>query len=142
MGRQAVLRLLDANTNRALEGLRVCEEIIRFHVGSPQAFRRVRALRHAVARAVRQLPVSPRERLRARDSIRDPGRRARSSRVGSLEQLLAINLQRAKEALRTLEECSRIIGPPRQSAAFQRLRFRIYDLERTFLLRLAALRHR
>lgn len=142
MGRRAVLRLLDANANRALEGLRVCEEIIRFHLGSAQAFRRARALRHAVARAVRLLPVSPRERARARDSSRDPGRRSPSSRVRSLEQLLVINLQRTKEALRTLEECSRLIGPTPRAAAFQRLRFRTYDLERTLLLRLAALRHR
>jgi len=136
-----VLRLIDANANRALEGLRVCEDIIRFHLESPRAFRRTRALRHAVARAVNGLPVNPRDLVRARESTRDPGRRARAARVDSLERLLVLNFQRVKEALRALEECTRLIAP-HQTAAFQRLRFRTYEVERALLLRVEALRHR
>lgn len=139
--RQAVLRLLDANANRALEGARVCEEVVRFHVESAHAFHRLRSLRHAIAEAIRSLPVSPVERARARASDRDVGRRARASRVGSLEQLVVINLQRVKESLRTLEEVSRLIAP-RAVAQFQRLRFRTYEVERELLLQLASLRHR
>lgn len=141
MAQQAVARVLDANANRALEGLRVCEDILRFHLGSARGFRSVRALRHGVALAVRRLPVSPAARLRARDARRDAGRQAHAGRVASLEQLLLINFQRAKEALRVLEECGRLIAP-RQAAAFQRLRFRTYEVEREALLRVAALRHR
>ena len=139
--RASVHRLVDANANRALEGLRVCEEIVRFHLESPRVFPRLRSLRHAVARAVRQLPLSATELVRARDSRRDLGKRAPASRIASLERLLLINFQRAKESLRTLEECSRLIGP-RHTAAFQRLRFRIYEVERETLLRVGALRHR
>ncbi|MBI4341789.1 MAG: hypothetical protein HY599_00305 [Candidatus Omnitrophica bacterium] len=139
--RRAALRLVDANANRALEGLRVCEEIVRFQHGLPRLFRRARSLRHDVARAVRQLPVSPRALVRARASGSDVGRRAPASRVESLERLLLINFQRAKESLRTLEECSRVIAP-RHTRGFQRLRFKTYDLERDLLLHLAALRHR
>ncbi len=137
----SVLRLLDANANRALEGLRVAEEIVRFHLELPRSFRQLRALRHAVAAALRRLPVAPPELARARASSRDIGRRAPSSRVESLERLLLINFQRAKESLRTLEECSRLLAPG-QAAVFQRLRFRLYDAERDLLIRLAALRHR
>ena len=137
----AVLRLVDANANRALEGLRVCEDVVRFSLGSADAFHRIRALRHALARAVRELPVSPQALVRSRQSRRDPGRRAPSGRVASLEQLLLINLQRVKEALRTLEECARLIAP-RQRASFQRLRFRTYEVERVLLLTLATVRHR
>ena len=140
MAPRAVLRLLDANANRALEGLRVCEDIIRFHLESARGFRRTRALRHGVARAVRQLPVPAAALIRARESRRDVGRRAGTSRVASLERLLLINFQRAKEALRALEESSRLIAP-RQTAAFQRLRFRAYEVERDTLLRVEALRH-
>jgi hypothetical protein len=61
--------------------------------------------------------------------------------VASLERVVCINLQRTKEALRTLEECSRVIAP-RETAAFQRLRFRAYEVERDLLLKVAALRHR
>jgi thiamine-phosphate pyrophosphorylase len=141
MSHASILRLLDANANRALEGLRVCEEIARFHDGSPRLFRRLRALRHAVARAVRALPVTSVDLARARESGGDVGRRALASRVDSLERLLVINFQRAKESLRTLEECSRLLAP-RLTPAFQRLRFSAYEAERDCLLRLAALRHR
>ena len=137
----SLLRLVDANANRALKGLRVCEDIARFHLNAPAAFRRLRALRHAVAAAVRTLPVRPEHLLRARASAQDIGRRAAASRVDSLERLLLINFQRAKESLRTLEECTRLLAP-RRTTAFQRLRFRTYEVERGLLLRLAAVRHR
>ena len=140
MTRRAAVRMLDANANRALEGLRVCEEIIRFGCEAPSAFHRLRALRHALARAMNGVPVSPRERVGARESRRDIGRRAAASRVASLERLLLINFQRAKEALRVLEECSRMVAP-RHTAGFQRLRFRTYEVEREILLGMAAVRH-
>lgn len=140
MVRRSILRLLDANANRALEGLRVCEEIARFHLEARTAFERLRALRHAIAQALRQLPATPVELARARASGRDIGRRAPASREPSLERLLLINFQRTKESLRVLEECARVLGP-RHHAAFQRLRFRTYDLERELLLSVGALRH-
>ena len=141
VARASVLRLIDANANRALEGVRVCEEIVRFHAQAPRPFRRLRALRHGIAAAVRQLPVRPVELVRARASGRDVGRRAPSEAVGSLERVLLMNLQRAKESLRVLEECARFIAP-RQTATFARLRFRTYEVERDLLVGLAALRHR
>jgi thiamine-phosphate pyrophosphorylase len=127
------LRLIDANANRALEGLRVCEEIARFHLESPAGFRRIRGLRHEVAQAISALPVDVAARLRARASRRDLGRRSPASQVESLERLLLINFQRAKEALRTLEECARFIAP-RHAGSFQRLRFHTYEVERALLL--------
>ena len=84
MARRVVLRLIDANANRALEGLRVCEDIIRFHFESPALFRRARALRHAVAQAVTRLPMSPQELVDARASRRDIGNHAPAARVASL----------------------------------------------------------
>ncbi len=141
MVRRTVLRLIDANGNRALEGVRVCEEIVRLSLNSGPIFRRLRALRHGIAIALRRLPVDRAELIRTRDTRRDVGRQAPGSRIASLEQLLIINLQRAKEALRTLEECARMLAP-RHSAQFQRLRFHTYEIERTIILRLAAVRHR
>ena len=133
-----MLRLLDANANRALEGLRVCEDIARLQLESPREFRRLRRLRHAVAEAVNALPVSLMELLEARDSSADVGRRAAGSSVDSVGRLLLINFQRTKEALRTLEECTRLLAPSR-TTMFQRLRFHTYGIERDLLL--ATLRH-
>ena len=139
-GPAGVLRVLDANINRAREGLRVCEDLVRFCLGFPSQFRQIRLLRRALDRALARLPLTPDELLRGRDSERDPGRRVSASSVRSVEQLLLINLQRTKEALRVLEESCRLIAP-RQGRAFQDLRFRTYDVERRLLIRLAALRH-
>ena len=138
--RRALLRLIDANANRALEGLRVCEDVLRFHLEHPALWRRLRAHRHATAAAVKALPLRPVDLLGARQSHRDLGRRARGTRIESLERLLLINLQRAKEALRVLEESARLVAP-RCTRRFQQLRFRLYDLERDILLRVARLRH-
>ena len=137
---RSLFRILDANANRALEGMRVCEDIVRFDLESPPAFRHLRALRHGVARAVSQLPVSRLELVKTRASAHDVGKRAPASRLLSIEHMLLINFQRAKEALRVLEECARLLIPD-VSATFQRLRFRTYEVERDTLL-LAALRHR
>ncbi|MBI4003874.1 MAG: hypothetical protein HY353_02530 [Candidatus Omnitrophica bacterium] len=138
--KRSVLRIVDANANRALEGLRVGEDIVRFHLEDARAFRRLRTLRHAVARTVTRLPVGTVELVRSRDSGRDPGRRAPASRIASLERLLLINLQRTKESLRALEECARLVAPS-QTPEFQRLRFRTYEVERDLLIKVSALRH-
>lgn len=138
---KALLRILDANANRVLEGLRVCEEVVRFYWVSPRLFRQVRDLRHAVRRAITQLPWTAADLAQERDSQQDVGRAIEASSVSSLERLLIINLQRSKEALRVLEECTRLVAP-RQSSGFGRLRFRTYEVERALLLRMAALRHR
>ena len=140
MTRRSILRLVDANANRALEGLRVCEEIVRFHLEEAALFRRLRALRHQVATALRRLPVTPLELVSARQSARDVGRQAAATPEDSLERLLLINFQRVKESLRVLEECSRVLSP-QHTPAFQRARFQAYETERAVLLRVAALRH-
>ena len=138
--KRSVLRIVDANANRALEGIRVCEDVVRFHLEAPRMFQRLRALRHGVARTVTQLPLGAFALVDSRNSGHDLGRRAPASRVMSLERMLLINLQRTKESLRTLEECSRLIAP-RHTPRFQQLRFRTYEVERDLVLSLAALRH-
>jgi hypothetical protein len=98
-------------------------------------------LRHGLDAQLRRAGVRAAQLVEARDSRKDPGRRARSPSVSSLEQLLLINLQRTKEALRAVEEASRIFAP-RATAGLQQLRFRTYDVERTLVLRVAAVRDR
>jgi len=138
--RRRLLRALDANINRSREGLRVTEDLVRFCLERPALFRRLRRVRHALDVEVRKLPATSFELARARDSAQDPGREARASSARSIEHLLLMNLQRTKEALRVVEEASRLLAPAR-AAAFQRLRFQTYDIERDLLLLLAALRH-
>lgn len=136
----AAARIIDANLNRAMEGLRVCEDLVRFAFGPSALFPALRRLRHALMRQARRLPTTPVELARVRRSRSDPGRRSSSASARSLEHVLLINLQRAKEALRVLEEMSRLVAPS-ATAGFQRIRFHTYEIERRLLLHVAALRH-
>lgn len=135
------LRILDVNFNRAQEGLRVCEDVVRFHIESIRSYRKLRAVRHKLASLRGAFSVTASELINTRRSHSDIGRKALSSPESSLERLLIINFQRVKESLRVLEEVSRIIAH-RRCAAFQELRFRTYDIEREILCQLATLLHR
>lgn len=125
-------RVLDANLNRAREGLRVCEEVARLIREEPALTRRCQRLRYAVDRVAACLPR--RRLLGARDPQGDVGRpsrrgRQRPHRAG--RDLVAANLRRVQEALRVLEEFSRLEFR-KASQGFGLLRFRAYSLERQF----------
>ena len=138
--RAALLRAFDANTNRAREGLRVCEDLVRFCLGSAAQFAQFRSLRRALDRQLARMPISAGELAKSRDSARDPGRRVYGGSVRSVEHLVVMNVQRAKEALRVLEETSRLLAP-KHVGGFQKLRYQAYDAERALLLKLETLRH-
>jgi thiamine-phosphate pyrophosphorylase len=126
-------RILDANLNRAREGLRVGEELARFvleHAGLQRDFK---ALRHALAAAGRA--AGGETWVRARKADRDPGADVRLSRPAPRRtpaDLARANLRRAEEALRVLEELSALHAPA-DGRRFQRLRFRAYVLEQRLL---------
>jgi len=131
-------RLVDANANRAREGLRVAEDAARFLLSSSSVTTALKELRHEVTAAVASLPLDSRELLAARDSaadvaspenrVTDPTPPARSD----LASFLSSNLHRAQESLRVLEETARLL----QSTAaqrFERARYTAYELEKELL---------
>ena len=139
-----LLRILDANLNRAREGLRVCEDVARLGYDDPALTERLKRARHGVTAAGRRLPVPWHLLLAARGSDRDvgcPTGQLGPHRRGTVRTLFIVNMQRAKEALRVLEEGCRLIAPS-VSRSFARLRFRLYAIEATFAQRRHALRHR
>lgn len=137
-----LLRVYDANLNRAREGLRVCEEVARMLMDDPALTRRCRRLRQEVHAAGALLGGS--RLVAGRDSRRDVGRPELRGPVKThrgVGDLLTANLRRVQEALRVLEE----FGRARSAAAsrvFGALRFRSYTLEKEFHSRLPALRDR
>ena len=140
--RRRLFRVLDANLNRAREGLRVCEEIARLILDDAALTRRVQRLRYAVDRAGRSLPRK--NLLKGRDSQRDVGRPEKRGLVSGhrdIRDLSAANLKRVQEALRVLEEFSRLVKP-QAGRTFGSLRFKVYSLEKIFDSRSASLRHR
>ena len=123
----SIWRLLDANANRAREGLRILEDTARFVLDKPKAAKAIRALRHGVDELVRN---HYKELLSARDVEHDSGRtNAAMPYKGGVGTLLAANFKRVEEALRVLEEYGRVLSPGATKKA-QALRFRVYQWEK------------
>ncbi|HXV28164.1 MAG TPA: thiamine-phosphate pyrophosphorylase [bacterium] len=133
-----VLRILDANYNRAKEAMRVAEDIIRFVARDSGLTAQWKRCRHDLTGIVQRLPLSYRQLIHARESSTDIGRRSfidDKRGKNRWHDLLIANAKRGQEALRVLEELAKIFDP-RQSSKFQRLRFRLYELEKKSLRKL------
>ena len=131
MTHQKVLRLIDANLNRAKEGLRVCEDILRFIYDDRKLTSAFKRLRHRCTQVILSFPISYRSLVLARDSDEDVGKRDVVFETKSIRwlDLLASNMKRTEESLRVLEESSKLLARA-QSKRFQSLRFQLYELER------------
>ena len=139
-----VFRLLDANLNRASEGLRVLEDISRFILDNETYSRGCKRARHELARLAMPHDAML---LAGRDSTRDVGREAPAASGGKPRDLLSVvraNAKRVEESLRVLEELSRgaeSIGI--NAIEIERIRYSVYELEKgiaTGLLRRDAAR--
>jgi len=122
-------RVIDANLNRAREGLRVIEDTSRFVLSRDDASENARNLRHRLDFITRKVY---RQLLTERDTASDPGRKNRETKHKNVSALLGANFRRVEEALRVLEEYGRIISPL-ASAAIKSIRFKIYKLEKELL---------
>jgi thiamine-phosphate pyrophosphorylase len=121
-----VWRLLDANANRAREGLRIVEDTARFVLDKPTEAKAIRGLRHGLDELVR---THYKQLLSARDVTHDSGRtNAAKPYKGGVQALLAANFKRCEEALRVLEEYGRVMSPKAVKGA-QALRFKVYQWE-------------
>lgn len=123
-------KIIDANFNRVKEGLRVCEDIARFHLKSPKDTSALARLRHDLTLTIKESAILPEKLLRARDIAADPGK---TSVLGPARKtyraIFSANAQRVKEALRVLEEFSKLFDP-KASGRLQRLRFKFYGYEK------------
>jgi thiamine-phosphate pyrophosphorylase len=134
-----VLRILDANFNRVREGLRVLEEVVRFAMDSAPLQRGFKRCRHRVGRTFSRFAAGPKALLAARDVRSDVGREPAEGGRRDLADVFTANAQRVKEALRSLEEFSKLADAV-ASRELKRIRFRVYDLEKRSLPKLEALR--
>jgi thiamine-phosphate pyrophosphorylase len=66
-------RLIDANLNRAREGLRVLEDLARFELDDSALSERAKQIRHGIRTAAEALGISRQELLEARDTAGDVG---------------------------------------------------------------------
>jgi thiamine-phosphate pyrophosphorylase len=128
---RAVYRALDANCNRVREGFRVAEDVARFMLNDASLLTRLKKLRHAVTLAEKSLFQSSQLRRLSRNVQKDLGKgsREKSEKTrSSVEDLLKANLKRSQEALRSLEEFTKLIGHP-ASVRFKKIRYECYRIE-------------
>lgn len=130
-----VARILDANANRAGEGLRVIEDYARFGCDDRAVAARVKAMRHELAAAMALLPVD--EVLAGRDTPGDTGTTIATDAEydrPDVATVVAAACKRVAQALRALEEYAKTVDPM-AARRFEQLRYTGYDVEQTVLLR-------
>ncbi len=117
-------QVIDANLNRAAEGLRVIEEYTRFIAGHQPLSQALAVIRKAIlAQCSDQSSL-----LNSRDTNKDMRAKEAPPKRAELSDLLAANFKRVTQALRVLEEYT---GNPQ----FNQYRYDCYDLEKQICLR-------
>ena len=121
----AVLRLLDANLDRAREGLRVVEDWCRFGLDRADLVARLKDLRQRLG--LLHADAYKQARHTGTDVAAGLGHPAQAQRQRP-EQVVAANCGRVQEALRVLEEFARGVDAPLAAEAAA-IRYALYDLE-------------
>lgn len=126
--RLGALRIIDANYNRASEGLRVVEEYCRFLLADQFLTAQCKNLRHNLAEALAVLP--PDSLSAARDTPGDVGTtittRQEQTR-GTLREVVTANWRRVEQALRAIEEYAKVLQLDR-AQRIEQLRYQAYTL--------------
>lgn len=133
-------RIIDANINRAKEGLRVCEEITRFALNSRALTQGLKKVRHEIDSIVKNFACF--DLLKVRSSLQDVGRTVHAGELKrkNLQDVFFANMQRVKESIRVLEEFSKLENSG-LALKFKRMRYGIYDLEKKVVEKIPALRN-
>ncbi len=123
-----ILRILDANANRAREALRVMEEAARFRLGDAELTRELKQLRHDLAHMMSQFGAIEFHRDTPGDVGTSISTESEASRASLLDVVVASG-KRLGESLRALEEYGKTIDA-NVAASMKSLRYRGYELER------------
>jgi thiamine-phosphate pyrophosphorylase len=129
-----IYRVLDVNLNRVREGLRVCEDTARFIFKEKSLTRKIRRLRHDIYRIIKELDSELINFINFRNVKDDFGKTPNvlEKKRENIRDIFLANFQRSKEALRSLEEFSKLIDK-KISDKFKKIRFRLYSLEKETL---------
>lgn len=137
------MRIIDANANRLMEGLRVAEEVARFVLDDRKLTEKIKSLRGRVRKAL-YLLVRGDDILSSRDSAKDVGKHSypdtEAQRAG-IRQIITSNIKRAEEAARVLEEFCKL-SSKEAGKEFKAIRFELYDIEKELNSRLSTVDRR
>ncbi len=113
-----------------MEGIRVCEDIMRFLMDERKLSAKFKKLRHEISAIVKEINAKH-KLISYRDIIKDVGKKSikSESKRKNYQQIFFANSQRAKESLRVLEEFSKLISSS-QTQKIKNIRYRIYALEK------------
>jgi thiamine-phosphate pyrophosphorylase len=134
MNSKNIYRIIDANLNRAREGIRVVEEVARLFFDNAKLSAKLKTLRHELTTVAKE-SFDEEKVLSFRNSEKDVG----ADSMGNLEKkradlnsIIQANLRRSQEAARVLEEFGKLIHP-NSAKAFKKIRFKLYTLEQEIL---------
>jgi len=131
-GNRKLFRLLDANFNRAREGVRVIEDIYRFYYDNREDILKLKQFRHDLAECEKEyrsrLPL-----LSSRDTENDEGTEitlgVEIERSG-INDVVTGNFKRIEESLRVIEESGKLLLPE-LTVKIKSLRYRCYEIEKS-----------
>jgi len=135
-----VYRILDANFNRAREALRVAEDCGRFALNDPAITSMAKHLRSDLQEVYVGMPVE--ELVASRDTPGDIGTSISSPTEplrGDMADVAVAACKRLTEALRTIEEYSKVVSP-KWTVQVERMRYDGYTLEQRLMQRLMVAR--
>lgn len=135
---QQIRRVLDANLNRAGEGLRVLEDLARFVLNDATLSQQLKTMRHELLTGDL---LFNKQLIEARDSESDVGINALApgqEKEKELPIMVVANARRVQESLRTIEELAKTknISPKLDPEKFKQARFNLYSIERELLSKL------
>lgn len=140
-----LLRIFDANLNRATEGLRLLEDVARFILNDYELTNGFRKMRHALAQSAQPPDIhllfqrnaerdigKPTKDTLKKQSLPDNNAEGESKPYAELTGTITANARRAEQALRVMEELSRLPETETvlDTASFARARFELYTLEK------------
>ncbi|MBF0484806.1 MAG: thiamine-phosphate pyrophosphorylase, partial [Candidatus Omnitrophica bacterium] len=105
----SIVRVIDANLNRAKEGIRVCEDVCRFVLDEPALSKQCKDIRHKLNLVVEKL--GPVVLVGGRDADKDVGKPSSKTEMvrTKIADIFYANCQRVKESVRVLEEFFKLI---------------------------------
>jgi thiamine-phosphate pyrophosphorylase len=131
---RAIYRIIDANFNRAREGLRVAEEFCRFALDNQELSGRCKEIRHKLSSCVAKLDTQ--RLISARDTENDVGCGLKISepmKRQNLEDCVTAGLARTVEAVRTISEAVSVTDA-KLAQEFEKIRYECYTIEKDISL--------
>jgi len=120
-----IYQIIDANLDRAREGLRVLEDWARFGLGKEKYVKKIKNFRQILGKNL--LEVNKQSRTHIKDKCKGLTHQEQINRKTS-EQIISSNSARVQEALRVIEEFSRLHHHELSKIA-SKIRYEIYTLE-------------